>query len=576
MKNITSIGIENFRVFDKMTTFDLAPITLLTGANNTGKSSFLKILKLLRDNQAKGYFQKLDFTIGDNVKTINNNTHFFNYTNSSNIFKFVICCENSFKTIFEFNLINNNNLRINSIEIENIIDNVKVLSFEFEYGDYDSSTKNKLSSAGFLIDYDFDIRKIKICVPFNEIKKVIFDFENIYDFGKIYNSESMSRWNYIEELQDNRRIQLFNEAIINKILIENLIDTEETKLFLKELESTIIFNFFTKTEISCLNNNISFNEILNLFKTELLDFNNPAFFKPIIYEDQIIETDWRQPKIGTLNYLQLKDKYPIQYEIFKNISLPEIWNMEFENKVIRGYIYKRLVDIIKASIAFDQLFFINIDRTSQQRIFLYDGTSLLHKLLIQFIKKKFHDPQSDSMCFVNDIFKEMDIADECIIKEEVKDFGATIKIKKGENIIDLVDCGFGVTQIFILAISMVLNQGKTLILEEPESNFHPKLQSKLADIIALGQKKYNNHFIIETHSEYLIRKFQFLTAKKELKSTDIVIYYFNSNKDNNENLTKKITINDDGTLSDDFGPGFLDEADNIAMDLYKFQRSNKN
>ena len=51
MRNITSIGIENFRVFDKMTTFDLAPITLLTGANNTGKSSLLKILKLLQENQ---------------------------------------------------------------------------------------------------------------------------------------------------------------------------------------------------------------------------------------------------------------------------------------------------------------------------------------------------------------------------------------------------------------------------------------------------------------------------------------------------------------------------------------------
>ena len=112
MRNITSIGIENFRVFDKMTTFDLAPITLLTGANNTGKSSLLKILKLLQENQSQDSFHRLDLTIGDNIKTINNDNHFFNHNNSSNNFKLEIVCDKKFTIFFNFNLINNNSLRI--------------------------------------------------------------------------------------------------------------------------------------------------------------------------------------------------------------------------------------------------------------------------------------------------------------------------------------------------------------------------------------------------------------------------------------------------------------------------------
>ena len=40
-------------------------------------------------------------------------------------------------------------------------------------------------------------------------------------------------------------------------------------------------------------------------------------------------------------------------------------------------------------------------------------------------------------------------------------------------------------------------------------------------------EKFNIQFFIETHSEYLIRKLQYLTAKKEIKPEDSVIYYFN-------------------------------------------------
>jgi len=35
---ISKIGIENMRVLDEMQEFELKPITILTGANNSGKS----------------------------------------------------------------------------------------------------------------------------------------------------------------------------------------------------------------------------------------------------------------------------------------------------------------------------------------------------------------------------------------------------------------------------------------------------------------------------------------------------------------------------------------------------------
>ena len=45
---ISGIGFENFRVFKDRYDFELAPITVLTGANSSGKSTVIKALKLLQ------------------------------------------------------------------------------------------------------------------------------------------------------------------------------------------------------------------------------------------------------------------------------------------------------------------------------------------------------------------------------------------------------------------------------------------------------------------------------------------------------------------------------------------------
>jgi len=52
--HLKGFGLENFRVFKDYTWFDFAPITILTGPNNSGKSSLLKAFLLLKDNFDKG------------------------------------------------------------------------------------------------------------------------------------------------------------------------------------------------------------------------------------------------------------------------------------------------------------------------------------------------------------------------------------------------------------------------------------------------------------------------------------------------------------------------------------------
>jgi AAA15 family ATPase/GTPase len=101
-----------------------------------------------------------------------------------------------------------------------------------------------------------------------------------------------------------------------------------------------------------------------------------------------------------------------------------------------------------------------------------------------------------------------------------------------------------------------------IILEEPETNLHPNYQSLLAELIAECRNHFGLNFIIETHSEYFIRKLQYLVAKKELKPEQIKIYYFNKPNlklPKGEKQIRTLDIREDGMMDGDFGPGFFDE-----------------
>ncbi len=124
----------------------------------------------------------------------------------------------------------------------------------------------------------------------------------------------------------------------------------------------------------------------------------------------------------------------------------------------------------------------------------------------------------------------------------------------------------------------------TIAIEEPEIHLHPKYQSMLADMLVEAYKKYNVHFIVETHSEYLIRKLQVLVAGKDneedlqISNDEISILYVNSPKvveETGEPQVKQIGIQEDGRLDSPFGTGFFDEADNQAMELLRIKAIGK-
>ena len=116
----------------------------------------------------------------------------------------------------------------------------------------------------------------------------------------------------------------------------------------------------------------------------------------------------------------------------------------------------------------------------------------------------------------------------------------------------------------------------TIIIEEPELNLHPALQSKLADLFLEVYEKCYHDFIIETHSEYLVRRSQVIVAEKEFEvkpnENPFFVYYFPKDL---EYQPYRLEYQKNGTFNKNFGEGFFDEASTSTLELLKFQRQKK-
>lgn len=178
--------------------------------------------------------------------------------------------------------------------------------------------------------------------------------------------------------------------------------------------------------------------------------------------------------------------------------------------------------------------------------------------------------------FINKWLKEFNICDHYKIELVGEGAGWIIRLYRSKDDKEgsiLADYGYGITQLFTLIVSIALaGPLQTIAVEEPEIHLHPSFQSKLAEMFVEAYSIYNAHFIIETHSEYLIRKLQTLVASKKVNSKDIsLVYVYDADKENRPLYTPQvqlIVINPDGSLNGDFGTGFFDEADNLSMSLF--------
>jgi hypothetical protein len=124
-------------------------------------------------------------------------------------------------------------------------------------------------------------------------------------------------------------------------------------------------------------------------------------------------------------------------------------------------------------------------------------------------------------------------------------------------------------KLWCIITNIAYNRGSRIILDQPGCGLYPAKQSLLADMFYDAYKKLGVWFIINTNSEYLIRKSQVLVKKMEFAS-------IKEAEENSPFTTYCVPMDGkpyslgyrhDGIFKEEFVTGFYDEASNQAFEI---------
>ena len=92
-----------------------------------------------------------------------------------------------------------------------------------------------------------------------------------------------------------------------------------------------------------------------------------------------------------------------------------------------------------------------------------------------------------------------------------------------------------------------VQEGSTLILEQPGVHFHPKVQSELADFFIEVVAERNLQILVESHSEHLLTRLQRRIAEEKI-SVDKTALYFCRNDEGVSNI-ERLEMDEFGNIS---------------------------
>lgn len=702
------IGFKNMKVFKDEQWFDFKDITLLTGTNNSGKSSLINAMQMLQENiKAKNIDELLrtEFKLTSNqtkygsiANFVNNEStkpedNYFVYIRQINnieyrikidinsglesygsihmisaldvktkneiftirvekpypsyecsfiinyeyfIEKFNTKCKNTEilrKRIIELNKLKEGvNNGLNTVEefkkfADEVSKEVSVYIFSFTGISYSVGTEKETESFDYYIKNKKDLFQEDNTQTIDEIG-VLFMEDEKDEKGFRFDPSFINEDKYALSFKNSYENGIFDFSILweNNPEIENefsnLICTFYKKDFKKShkmlCEDLITFlsnsNWKMKETYSYeFGNSAVPTNLTKAFIDSLPDFGLISTMlqrketnekgRVAFNSNQFIETNHSFNENEAIIKLREKNFFEEVYielsKLFLKCYQENDYKINQEKLISEPVLNKIHADILKKIINLNlgiyKTTYVSSNRFSTKRAYSFNDNSDFTNLL-----KQVEDPRANekenSKKFINKWIKEFGIGDELLLKPDLETGNFKAFLRIGSNERQLADFGLGTNQLLPIILSLSIHNyystpvedlitPRTVVIEEPEANLHPAMQSKLAEMFVEATNKFNVQIIAETHSEYLIRKMQYLVAKEYLHTNKdgicitndrVNIYYINSEKDEEGRKAYEINITKNGQLTESFGKGFFDETTNLQFELYKLNNAQYN
>lgn len=125
--------------------------------------------------------------------------------------------------------------------------------------------------------------------------------------------------------------------------------------------------------------------------------------------------------------------------------------------------------------------------------------------------------------------------------------------------VDLTSVGVGASQLLpVLVQALIAPPGSILIFEQPELHLHPKVQSILADFF-IGLARTGRQCLVETHSEHIVNRIRFRIAEAGTPDLLSLIRIYFVERHEGQSHFRPVPINEYGAL-EDWPAGFFDES----------------
>jgi len=617
MRDLKSIGIENFKVFKNNTFFNFKPITILTGQNSSGKTSLTQAIRLIQANKEQIFSKganEMTLKFKDEATILRSFRNIVSKNGDNDEISISLPFEwkpfyETFTLLLKFKIDGDSKLNEGMLSEIVITDSKDICIYNFKIRpksewEYFSTIVNDVkfeetTNFDTYVNIEYIVKNVlndikitqKAAQTYNKISKGINEADEIEILQNLEKNEDYKTDNelfntYIDEI---KKIKDFIN--INFIINENDGAHYGNGMFY------LLNGFDSNYEDSNSFYNLSrlFNETGLLYNYDSKEINDAIkgkkFFK-VIQEIEISNiivnsTELFKPSMGNFSEYIAKSRNEIPdrikkiaesiYESF-GISIGDDTITENGNYEILKITLESLNNYIKHISNNLNFHFVPSVRAINSSSYSRDTKTYLESVVFDVLNEVQSKERLDYLTYWLQYFGICSNVE--LIPLSDSGLFEILLVDEDESKSKLNEVGYGYSQLLPILLKLCLptKDLTQFIIEEPETNLHPSLQSKLAIFFAEVQKKYSYQLIIETHSEYFIRKLQYLIATKKYRKDDLALYYFYHPKNIpiGEKQIKEIPIGDNGLLQDRFGTGFIDEADNIALDLFHLTKGQNN